>query len=99
MRESTDKNIYRFEGLNEIRMIQKEVTDSNGTRWVCVQAFSDTYEELAKKAAEIANEDGKMAVVCTPSGGAQTVRLQLNVNWENELDEEQLVKAIQRAGA
>lgn len=75
-------------------MKQREVTDTNNTRWTCVQAFAGSNnEELAEKGKEI-NGNGKVDVVCTPSGGQQSVRLQLNDEWES-LPDDELVKLIE----
>ncbi|MDQ4139107.1 MAG: hypothetical protein M3142_01150, partial [Bacteroidota bacterium] len=50
----------------------------------------------AEKASEIAeSNEGKVTVVCTPSGGAQTVRLELDKNWFEELPDEQLLNEIE----
>ena len=69
-------------------MAERKVTDGNNTEWTCVQAFSGSgNEELAEKAKEL-NRNGKVDVVCTPSGGEQSVRLQLNEDWETMPDEE-----------
>ena len=53
--------------------MQRDVTDGEQTTWACVQAFSGTGDSAAARAAaeRIASADGKVAVVCTPSGGAR----------------------------
>jgi hypothetical protein len=77
-------------------MTQREVTDTNNTRWTCVQALAGTgNEELAEKAKDQA-PDGKVPVVCTPTGGAQSVRIELPENWLN-MDDQQLVQQIEQA--
>ncbi len=79
-------------------MQQREVTDQENTNWVCVQAFGGLNKEAAEEAADrVESEDGKVPVVCTPSGGAQTVRLQLDRNWLESYSDEQLVTAITSA--
>lgn len=79
-------------------MKQREVTDSENTRWTCVQAFSMIDEKSVEKVEALAEkEDGKVTVVCTPSGGAKTVRLQLSQNWEEEMNDEGLIEAIASA--
>ncbi|KAA5540593.1 hypothetical protein [Adhaeribacter rhizoryzae] len=81
-------------------MQQREVTDQENTNWVCVQAFGGLKEEAAEEAADrIETEDGKVPVVCTPNGGAQTVRLQLDRNWLETYSDEQLLTAITEARA
>lgn len=77
-------------------MTQREVTDNDGTRWTCVQAFAGLEGKAAEKATELSEEDeGKVQVICTPSGGAQTVRLSLAEDWINAVQDEELVWAIQ----
>lgn len=76
-------------------MTQREVTDNENTTWTCVQAYGNASKETAEKAAEIAEDsNGHVTVVCTPSGGAQTVRLQLPKNWMDAVPDEELVKQI-----
>jgi len=78
-------------------MIQREVTDAENTRWTCVQAYSGLQDTLSEKAAAIAKTgEGKITVVCTPSGGAQTVRLELDENWHGKLSDQALVEAISK---
>ncbi|MFD2247760.1 hypothetical protein [Pontibacter ruber] len=79
-------------------MIQREVTDKENTTWTCAQAYSGLEGKEGEKAAELAeNKDGKVPVVCTPSGGAQSVRLELDSNWNEQLSDEELVQAIEAA--
>ena len=62
----------------------REVTDADEIKWSCIEAT--------------AADDGKdaVAVVCTPSGGTQSVRLELPPDWAR-LPETELLAAI--AGA
>jgi predicted RNase H-like nuclease (RuvC/YqgF family) len=79
-------------------MIQREVTDQENIRWTCVQAFSATHEKALEKLESMAAKDnGKITVVCTPSGGAQTVRLELDKDWEHQISDEELVEAIKNS--
>ena len=72
--------------------------DSSNIRWSCVEAYSMQNSETAKKASELsATENGKVTVVCTPSGGAKTVRLELSETWENELKDDDLIEKITAA--
>jgi hypothetical protein len=49
----------------------------------------------AQAAAErLAGGDGRVAVVATPRGGAQTVRLSLPADWTSALDDAALLDAI-----
>lgn len=76
-------------------MTQREVTDSENINWTCVQAYGTLSKESADKAAELSEDtNGDVTVVCTPSGGAQTVRLQLPKNWMEKVTDEELVKLI-----
>lgn len=78
-------------------MQQREVTDNKNTTWTCVQAYTgglagSTTEQAASRAE---TDEGTVTVVCTPSGGAQTVRLELQKNWLENLSDEELATAIQ----
>ena len=76
-------------------MTQREVTDSENTTWTCVQAYGTLSKENADKAAELTEDTkGEVTVVCTPSGGAQTVRLQLPKDWMDSVTDEELVQQI-----
>ena len=86
--------------------MDREVTDAEGTVWSCVQAFaglgerSGAAQAAAEKLAEkLGGGDGQVAVVATPRGGAQTVRLQLPPDWAEALDDEALAGAIADARA
>ena len=76
-------------------MKQREVTDKENTTWTCVQAYGGIEGKAGEKAAAIAEtEAGTVPVVCTPSGGAQTVRLELTKDWFDNLADEDLAAAI-----
>lgn len=76
-------------------MTQREVTDSENTTWTCVQAYGTLSKENADKAAELTEDtNGEVTVVCTPSGGAQTVRLQLPKDWMEVLSDDELASKI-----
>lgn len=77
--------------------MQREITDADGITWTCVQAFiglSD--QEEHPEAAQVKGQEDTYWVVCTPSGGAQSVRLQLQENWEQSYSDESLLKEIQK---
>ncbi|WP_100338773.1 hypothetical protein [Hymenobacter chitinivorans] len=79
-------------------MKQREVTTPDNTQWTCVQAYSAQDGDAADKAATLSQtEDGGVPVVCTPSGGAQTIRLELELDWLENLSDEELTQAIQAA--
>ena len=63
----------------------------DGTKWSCVQAYAGLEEDSA--AAQVAQDGGKVTVVCTPSGGEQSVRLELDTDWE-QLSDQELAGAI-----
>jgi hypothetical protein len=75
--------------------MQREVTDTDGTTWTCVQAFSGLSDNAqTKDAAQVKGEPGTYWVVCTPSGGAQSVRLKLQDEWETAYSDEALLNEI-----
>ena len=78
----------------------REVTDGEGVTWSCVQAYAGLNEGGENEEAAWVEGD-LFQVVCTPSGGAQTVRLELQGGWEDNLSDEELLKKIgsaRRAG-
>lgn len=76
-------------------MKQREVTAEDNTTWTCVQAYAAINSKAADKAADIIEtEEGKVPVVCTPSGGAQTVRLELPKDWLDNFSDEQLLQEV-----
>ncbi|QIL78005.1 hypothetical protein G7064_11245 [Hymenobacter sp. HDW8] len=80
-------------------MKQREIMDQSNTAWTCVQAYAGLDSETAEQAIKLAEaEDGTVTVVCTPSGGAQTVRLELDKGWLDDLSDEELTSAISSAG-
>jgi hypothetical protein len=79
-------------------MKQREVTDDEQIRWSCVQAFGGISAEAAEEAASrIETSDGKVPVVCTPSGGAMSVRVQLASDWLEKVSDAELLDAISAA--
>lgn len=77
-------------------MRQREVQDAENITWTCVQAFAGTSGEAAAEAAErVESPSGKVPVVCTPSGGKQSVRLELPRDWAEKLSDRDLLKAIE----
>ena len=71
----------------------KEVTGSDGINWSCAQAYAGLAEGEAAERAE--GDAGRVEVVCTPSGGAKTVRLELASGWEESVGDEELVREIE----
>ncbi len=77
-------------------MKQREVADED-TRWTCVQAFSMSETEIAEKATGLAeSEAGRVTVVCTPSGGAKTVRIELPADWDETMQDDALLAEIRK---
>lgn len=81
-------------------MKQREVKDQEGTTWTCVQAYAGLEGEAQEQATEITEgEDQEVDVICTPNGGAQTVRLRLPKDWMEGITEEVLLKKIRSAAS
>jgi hypothetical protein len=75
---------------------QREVTDAEQTTWSCVQAYAGVGDGEAAQALEEkrAAEGRGVPVVCTPSGGAQSVRLELAHDWATTLSDDALLVEI-----
>ncbi|WP_114947872.1 hypothetical protein [Microvirga calopogonii] len=74
----------------------RELTDPEGITWTCIQAFSGLGKNPEKaEAARVDGKEGVYQVVCTPSGGAQSVRIELPGDWERNVSEEKLLDMIQ----
>jgi hypothetical protein len=79
---------------------QREVQDEEGVRWTCVQALAGVESAVAEDAAELLeSDDGTVPVVCTPSGGARSVRLELPREWVEQVADDELQRAIREAQA
>ena len=60
-----------------------------------MQAYAGLDGKVSEETQELSeNNDGTVTVVCTPSGGAKTVRLQLAKDWEQQLSEEDLANQV-----
>ena len=75
---------------------QREVTDAEQTTWSCVQAYAGVGDGEAAQALEEkrAAQGRGVPVVCTPSGGAQSVRLELAHDWMTALPDDALLAEI-----
>ena len=76
----------------------REVTGEDGTRWSCAQAYaglSENSEGGGAAAERVDSEGGRVEVVCTPSGGAKTARVELAADWETALTDEELLREIE----
>jgi hypothetical protein len=71
----------------------REVTDGDGVTWSCVQAYAG----ISADAAKVEGTDDRYRVVCTPSGGAQSVEVELPGGWDEGMDDDALLAAIARA--
>jgi hypothetical protein len=73
----------------------RDVTDADGIKWSCIQAFAGLggAEEKAE-AAKVEGSRNRYHVVCTPSGGAKSVRVELPGDWETALSDEELLRVI-----
>lgn len=75
----------------------RDIQDSEGTTWSCIQAYAGLSNNAEKReAARVEGESDLVEIVCTPSGGAQTVRLKLMPDWENQLSDEELLNEIKK---
>ena len=76
--------------------MEREVTDEENTTWKCVQAYAGLgMQGPAAELAARAEEEGKpLPVVCTPTGGAQSVRLSLPAGWADDMSDDALLDAI-----
>lgn len=74
----------------------REVTGADGINWACVEAYAGLSGDDGGEAARRAEAgDGNPTVICTPSGGAKSVRLELPAGWEESLSDEQLLREIE----
>ncbi|MBD2463708.1 hypothetical protein H6G89_22155 [Oscillatoria sp. FACHB-1407] len=76
--------------------MQREITHSDGTTWTCVQAFTGLSDQTEHQdAAKVKGQEDTYWVVCTPSGGAKSVRLKLSGDWQNTYSDEALLHEIE----
>lgn len=74
----------------------REVTDAQGITWKCVQAYSGLSDGTENQAAaQVNGQDDKYWVICTPSGGAKSVRLELEGEWETSYSDEALLREVE----
>lgn len=75
--------------------MQREITDSEGITWTCIQAFTGLSDQPEnQEAAQVKGQEDTYWVVCTPSGGSQSVRLKLSGDWETAYSDEALLDEI-----
>ena len=73
----------------------REVTDAEGIVWSCIQAFAGLGNDPEK--TEAAREEGaadRVHVVCTPSRGAKSFRLELPAACEKSMSDDALLEAV-----
>jgi hypothetical protein len=80
----------------QTQMTQREVQAHDNTTWVCVQALSGVSAGQDQIENKIQDDHGNVPVVCTPSGGAQTVRIQLPKDWLDATSDENLLAEIRK---
>lgn len=83
-------------------MKQREITDRDGTAWTCVQAYAGlgddaAADEAAERLSRQADGKATVAVVCTPRGGEQSVRIELVPDWVEQVPDDRLREAIDAA--
>ena len=74
----------------------REITDDNGITWSCIQAFAGLGNDPEKTDAARVSGSDRLRVVCTPSGGAASIRLELRDGWEAGMPDGDLLQAIQK---
>ena len=73
----------------------REVSDAEGITWTCIQAFAGLGNDPEKAdAARVGGTRNQVHIVCTPSGGAKSVRLELSGDWETKVSDDDLLRAI-----
>jgi hypothetical protein len=71
----------------------REVQTSDGARWQCAEALISPADD---KSSIVEKDDTSLVtVVCTPSGGAQSVRIEMQKDW-NSLSDNELAAEIER---
>jgi hypothetical protein len=74
----------------------REITDEDGMTWSCIQAFAGLGNDPEKIDAARVSGSERLRVVCTPSGGAGSVRLELAEGWEQGMPDVNLLREIQK---
>lgn len=78
----------------------REIEDAaEGVRWTCAQAYAGLAEKAADDSAARVERTDRYRVVCTPSGGSQSVELELPGGWEDDYSDEDLLADIRQARA
>ena len=74
----------------------REIDDGEGVRWSCAQAYAGLTDQPVDESAAKVDGADRYRVVCTPSGGAKSVELELPGGWEESYSDEALLREIQR---
>ena len=75
--------------------MEREITDSNGITWSCVQAYSGLDNNAENQdAAQVKGQEDSYWVVCTPSGGAKSVHIKVPPRWHEQMSDAELLAAI-----
>ena len=78
----------------------RDVTDAQGVTWSCIQAFAGLGNDPVKAAAaRVEGKPDRVHVVCTPSGGARSARIELPQGWERDCPDADILAAIRAASA
>ena len=73
----------------------RDVTTEDELVWSCVEAYAGLSAGDEGKDGPPPRADGEpVTVVCTPRGGAQSVRVQLAADWERSASDDDLRAAI-----
>ncbi|MBW4443754.1 MAG: hypothetical protein KME10_21495 [Plectolyngbya sp. WJT66-NPBG17] len=76
--------------------MERVVSDRDGITWTCIQAFTGLSDSAKHaEAAQVKGKEDSYWVVCTPNGGAQSVRLELSGDWETAYSDEALLREIE----
>jgi hypothetical protein len=74
----------------------REITDEDGITWSCIQAFAWLGNDPEKTDAARVEGSDHLRVVCTPSGGAASVRLELPEGWDAGMPDDDLLQEIRK---
>jgi hypothetical protein len=77
--------------------VPREVTDSQGIRWTCVEAYAGLSGDAGDASKVEKGGDERFRVVCTPSGAAKSVELHLPGGWEESMSDDELAREIEQA--
>jgi len=72
----------------------KEIQTADGIRWQCAEAMIKPADDKSSPSGK--DERDLVMVVCTPTGGAQSVRIELKTDWKESVPDEELARAIEQ---